>query len=325
MMVSLKAVVYERAGRIRVKDVPVPRGRKDFIRARIGNASICGTDMHFYTGEWSAAKGVILGHDASGIATESGSRVALEFLRRCGKCSHCLSGHENLCSAGSFMGFDSDGFFAEEVVVPAVNTYRIPDSMSMEEAACLEPVALAVHTLNMLKPRNSRLTVILGQGPVGLCLTQVAKLWDCRVLAVDLHDHKLRLASEYGADNVANAADCNLRREVKRLSRGLPVDVIEAAGTSEAVSAAQEIVTPDGRVAFASGAADSVELKWETEYNGVVAYTIPEKKKAIQMLQDGMVDVGRMITHRFKLSDFDAAARTALDPAKKAIKIVLHN
>ncbi len=325
MAIMLKAVVYGSPGRTSVRDISAPRARRGEVRVRIENASICGTDIHFYSGEWAARKGIILGHDASGILHGSGRRVALEFQKWCGSCRYCKSGMQNLCAETSYMGFDSNGFFAEEAVLPEKNVYRIPDSISMEEAACLEPAALAIHTLDVLRPRKTGWVVVIGQGPVGLCITQVARLRGLRVIAADMLDHRLRLSSMYGADHVIDCSAVNPVPEIRRASRNSTLYVVEAAGSRSAVREALEVVTADGRLAFVSGAQDAVSLEAETNVVAVVAYTIAEKRRALKMVEGGLLDVGSMITHRFPMAEFEKAIRTASDPRKKAVKVLLHN
>jgi (R,R)-butanediol dehydrogenase / meso-butanediol dehydrogenase / diacetyl reductase len=148
----LKAVVYKGPKNIKVEDVPKPqvKGRKVLVKFKAG--SICGTDLHLYRGDWKIKRGRIIGHDAWGIREDTGERVVMVPLTWCGKCYYCLRGHPSLCERILYYGLTKGGFFAESVALRERNLVPLPSSVSDEEAAMMEPVALALHTLDLLKP-----------------------------------------------------------------------------------------------------------------------------------------------------------------------------
>jgi threonine dehydrogenase-like Zn-dependent dehydrogenase len=111
-----------------------------------------------------------------------------------------MRGHPSLCEHVLYYGLTKGGFFAESVALRERNLIPIPESVTDEEAAIMEPVALALHTLDLLKPDADDYATILGQGSIGLLMTQVAKLKGCRVIAVDAKDYRLKLAEKFGAD-----------------------------------------------------------------------------------------------------------------------------
>jgi D-arabinose 1-dehydrogenase-like Zn-dependent alcohol dehydrogenase len=129
----LKAVVYRGPHKIRVEDVPEPRvsGRKVLVQFKAGG--ICGTDMHFYRGEWKWMKrDRIIGHDACGVRMDTGERVVTVPVAYCGKCYYCLRGLPTYCTRGKFMGLTRGGFFAENIALSPRNLIPVPDSVSNE-------------------------------------------------------------------------------------------------------------------------------------------------------------------------------------------------
>ena len=161
----MKAAVYRGPRSIKVEDVPEPRvsGKKVLVKFKAG--SICGTDMHFYRGEWRWMKrGRIIGHDACGVRADTGERVVMVPIAHCGSCYFCLRGLPTYCTRGKFMGLTSDGFFAETTALRPRNLIPVPDSVSDEEAAIVEPVALALRVVDALKPNVGDWATIIGQG-----------------------------------------------------------------------------------------------------------------------------------------------------------------
>jgi threonine dehydrogenase-like Zn-dependent dehydrogenase len=228
----LKAVVFRGPHNIRVEDVPEPKPSVSEVLVEFKAGSICGTDLHFYRGEWTDVEnGLILGHDGCGVIRDTRERVAMIPILNCKTCYFCQRGWPNLCENGKTKGFDENGLFAELVAMPRENLLPIPKSVSDEEAAVLEPVALAIHTVDLLQPSVQDWVTVIGQGAIGLLMTQVAKLKGCRVIAIDLYDYRLKFAEKYGADICLNAKEEDVVKRVKEITVRGSDRVIEAAGT----------------------------------------------------------------------------------------------
>lgn len=321
----MKAVVYRGPRNIRVEDVPEPKPKRDEALVRFRAGSICGTDLHFYRGDWkNLKKGRIIGHDGCGLTADTNERVAIVPDISCGHCRYCQQGRPNLCERGSFMGFERDGLFSEWVAVPKRNLHLIPDNVSFEEAAMLEPVALALHTFELVRPRVGEWATVLGQGPIGLLMTQVAKISGCRVIAVDIEDYRLNYSEKYGADVCINANDEKVAKKVKLLTRVGSDIVIEAAGRKETVEQTPALVRPAGRVALAGEFAGRIKFNAAAEATFFCVYNNPLKYPlALDILARKVLDVKGLITHRFQLTEFGKAIETALTPAQKPVKILL--
>ena len=322
----MKAAVYRGPRNIRVEEVPEPRvsGRKVLVKFKAGG--ICGTDMHFYRGEWKWMKrGRIIGHDACGVREDTGERVVMVPIAYCGKCYYCLRGLPTYCTRGKFMGLTRDGFFAENIALSPKNTVHVPDSVSDEEAAIVEPVALALRVLNALKPDVADWVTVIGQGATGLLMTQMASMKGCRVIAVDLKDYRLRVAEKYGAEFCINAKKEDAIRRVREITKRGSDVVVEAAGTIRTVEQTPFMVRKAGKVVLIGESKgylnleDADEAVFSTMYISPVEYPL-----AVELIAEKTVDVKGLVTHRFRLADFEKALRTADDPAEKALKVVIN-
>jgi (R,R)-butanediol dehydrogenase/meso-butanediol dehydrogenase/diacetyl reductase len=321
----LKAAVYRGPHKITVEDVPEPHvsGRKVLVKFKAGG--ICGTDMHFYRGDWRWMKrGRIIGHDACGVRTDTDERVVMVPIAYCGRCYYCLRGLPTYCERGKFMGLTRNGFFAEKIALNPKNLVPLPDSVSDEEAAVVEPVALALRVLDAVKPNVDDWVTVIGQGAIGLLMTQIAKLKGCRVIAVDLEDYRLRLAEKYEAEFCVNAGREDAVERVREITeRGSDV-VVEAAGMRGTVKQTPFLVRKAGKVVLIGESKGFLNLEDADEAMFFTMYISPvEYPLAVELIAKKTVDVKGLITHRFKLVDFERALRTVDNPAERALKVII--
>jgi threonine dehydrogenase-like Zn-dependent dehydrogenase len=321
----LKAAVYRGPRNIRVEDVPEPRVSGKKVLAKFKAGSICGTDMHFYRGEWKWMKrGRIIGHDACGVRADTGERVVMVPIVHCGSCYFCLRGLPTYCMRGKFMGLTRDGFFAESIALRPRNLIPVPNIVSDEEAAIVEPVALALRVLDTLKPNVGDWVTIIGQGAIGLLMTQMARLKGCRVIAVDLEDYRLRLAEKYGAAFCVNAGREDAVKRVREITKRGSDMVVEAAGTTRTVEQTPFMVRKAGRVALVGESKGYLNLEDADEAVFFTIYISPvEYPLAVELIAEKTVDVKGLVTHRFRLADFEKALQTANNPAEKPLKVVV--
>ena len=320
----MKAAVYRGPRNIKLEEVPEPevKGRKVLVNFKAG--SICGTDLHLYRGDWKIKRGRIIGHDAWGVREDTGKRVVMSSVTNCGKCYYCTRGKPSLCERVLYYGLTKGGFFAESIALRERNLIPLPDAVSDEEAAMMEPVSLALHTLDMLKPDADEFATVIGQGPIGLLMTQVAKLKGCRVIAVDTQAYRLELAKKLGADYTINATAEDVSKRVKEITgRGSDV-VVESAGTQKTVEQTPFLVRKAGRVALVGEFEGYLNLGDADEACFFSTYISPvEYPTAVELVARKKIDLTSLITHRFKLSDFEKAIETAADPAQKPVKVIV--
>ncbi len=324
-LLVLKAAVYRGPRDIRVEEVPEPKvnGKRAVVNFKSG--SICGTDLHFYRGEWKIRAGRIIGHDACGVREDTGERVVMVPLVYCGSCFFCQRGLPSYCERyGQFRGIDRNGFFAERIAISPKYLVPVPDNISDEEAGIVEPVALAIHVMDLLKPNVGDWTTIIGQGPIGLLMTQVARLKGCRVIALDLEGYRLDCAKRYGAEVCVNAGKEDAIKRVREITgRGSDL-VVEAAGRTKTVEQTPYLVRKAGKVCLVGefkgrmnfGEAD--EACFFTTYLSSIEYPV-----AVELLARKLLDVKDLITHRFKLEEFEKAIIAANNPSQKPLKVIV--
>jgi threonine dehydrogenase-like Zn-dependent dehydrogenase len=321
----LKAAVYHGPNNIRIEEVPKPKVKGKQVLVKFKAGSICGTDLHFLRGEWKIKAGRIIGHDACGVREDTGERVVMVPLTYCGHCYYCQRGMPTNCEGfGWSLGINKNGLFAESVAISPKYLIPIPDNVSDEEAGIMEPIALAIHVLDMLKPNVGDWATVVGQGPIGLLMTQVAKLKGCRVIAVDLEDHRLKLAKKYGAEVCINASDGSAVKHVREITeRGSDV-VVEAAGKMRAVEQTAYLVRKAGKVALVGEFKGRMNFEEADDACFFTTYLSPfEYPLAVDLLSKRLVDVKGLISHRFALADFERALQVANTPAEKPLKVVL--
>lgn len=223
------------------------------------------------------------------------------------------------------MGFERDGLFSELIAAPNKSLRPIPNNVSFEEAAVLEPVALALHTFALLSPNIEEWVTVIGQGAVGLLMTQIAKISGCRVIAIDPLDYRLRLSKKYKADICVNPKNENVVEKVKTITEGGSDIVIEAAGRKETVEQTPTLVRPAGKVALVGDFSGFIKfgMAGEAVFFSVYGPNPLQYKLALDMISKGVVDVKSLITHRFALTDFQKAIKTANDPSQKPVKVVI--
>jgi threonine dehydrogenase-like Zn-dependent dehydrogenase len=321
----LKAAVYHGPYKIRVEDVPTPKIKANNVLVNFEAGNICGTDLHFYRGDWKwMKKGRIIGHDAFGTRQDTGERVVMVPIVNCGHCHFCLRGQPTYCTKGKFYGLTRDGFFAESKAMPPRSLIPVPDSVTDEEAAIIEPVALALRVLDEFKPNLGDWVTVVGQGAVGLLMTQIARLKGCRVIAVDVEDYRLAFSEKYGADATINAKTTDVIKTVHKLTKYGSDFVIEAAGTQKTVEQTPFLAKKTGRVALVGESKgflnleDADEVMFSTFYISPVQYP-----KAVELIAQKRVDVKSLVTHKFKLGEFERALETANDLTQKPLKIIV--
>jgi threonine dehydrogenase-like Zn-dependent dehydrogenase len=322
----LKAAIYRGPYNIKIENVPEPELKRRRVLVKFKAGSICGTDMHFYRGEWKLKKGRILGHDACGVREDTGERVVMVPVVNCGHCYFCQRGYPALCLRSKLYGLTRDGFFAESRAMIKRSLIPLPPNVSDEEAAIMEPVALALRVLNHLQPNLGDWVTVVGQGPIGLLMTQIALMKGCRVIAIDLEDYRLELAEKYGADAVINASKEDVPKTVRKLTKMGSDFVIEAAGTIKTVEQTPFLVRRAGKVALVGESEGYLNLGEVDETEFFTIYLSPvEYPAAVELIARKLVDTKSLVTHRFKLDEFEKALKTLDNSVEKPLKVVITN
>ena len=313
-------------GNMIVGEAPIPVPQPGEALVKVAQSGMCGTELLVYDDLYRGRKRpmpfpLIVGHEAAGVVVElgrgtsgpePGTRVAMEGVSGCGRCFHCMRGNYNLCQDWHHIGLTCAGALAEFVTVPVSSLVPLPDEVSFESAAFLEPFATAVHTLERLRPRPGQPAAVIGPGPLGLLHVQVlraAGLSPIVVFGKRGDEKRLALARAVGADEAVVASREEAQEYAARLTDGIGIEVvIEAGGTAEAVQTALDIVSGAGTLATL-GLARATEIDALTVMRknlvwiGVVASVRRHYAEAIRLIRSGKVQLDRLITHRLPLTE----------------------
>lgn len=331
----MKAVVKTKAGPgFELREVPVPEiGPKDIL-LRTRATSICGTDIHIYNWDtWAANRikpPVIIGHEFCGdvvkigeLVTEVavGDFVSAESHIVDHTCDLCRTGMAHICRNTQIIGIDRDGSFAEYVAMPADNAWHNPPNMPSEIAALEENFGNAVHTA-LETPVVARKVLVTGCGPVGVMTIAVAKAAGARAIyASDVSDYRLALAKKMGADMIINPSREKLPDLILDATNGEGVDVLlEMSGAPSAIRDGLKLLKSGGHAVllglpskpFEFDLANLVIMKGITVH-GIAGRKLWETWYEIRgLLRSGAVNLEPVITHRFKLEEFQQAFETMM-------------
>ena len=338
----MKAAVLYGIRDLRLEDVPKPEISDNEVLIRVNASGICGTDIHIYRGEWKTNMPIILGHEFSGVIADVGREVkglnigdpvVAEPNIPCGSCYFCRMSERNyFCENLEATGVTVNGAFAEYVKVVASNVYRLPEGYNLDEAALIEPLACCVRGIDQAEIKVGDTVAIVGAGPVGLILLQLAlQSGASMVIQTDMEDSRLSLAKDLGADHTINVTKEDPVESIKELTGGYGVDVaIEAVGKPEAITQAMRATRRGGRlVIFGVSPEDAVwkvrpfelydkELTIKTSYRS--PYTF---QRAVKIAVSGRVRLKPLISHVFKLDDIHRAFEVAEKRLEGAVKVLV--
>ena len=312
-------------GNLDVLETPAPVPGPGEALVRIGPSGLCGTDLLVYDDVYRGRNRpvpcpLIVGHEASGEVVElgpgassplPGARVGIEAVAGCGRCYHCLRGRYNLCQDWHHIGLTRAGVLAELVVVPASSLLALPDDVTLESAAFLEPLATAVHTMERVKPAPGTTAAIVGPGPLGLLHLQVlqaAGLGPVVMYGQGGDEARLELAESLGAEVCLGDRDA-IAAHAAQATGGMGFGLsIEAGGTPAAIQSALDIVA-GGATLVSLGIIRTTEIdvlqvmRKNLTWIGVVASVRRHFADAIALIQTGKVRPEELITHRLPLRD----------------------
>jgi len=324
-----RAAVLYAPGDVRVEDVPVPEPGEREVLVEFRAVGVCGSDVHYYEhgriGDYVVDHPLILGHELSGRISAVGSavdparigqRVAVEPQRPCRTCKQCRAGRYNLCPDIEFYATPPvDGAFAEYVTIQSDFAYDIPESVSDEAAALIEPLSVGLWACERAGIRPGSRVLIAGAGPIGIIAAQAARAFGAAEIHIsDVAEDRLAFALEHGATHALNARTDSVE--------GLDVDAfIDASGAPQAVRSGIRAVGPAGKVILVGLGADDVELpvsyiqNREIWLSGVFRYT-NTWPLAIQLIADGKVDLDILVTGRFPLAESEEALKAGKQPGQ---------
>ncbi len=316
-MHAMKALILHEYNRLELTDVPEPQIAADEVLVRIKACGICGSDVAGMDGSTGRRRPpIIMGHEAAGVIEQVGDqvstfnigdRVTFDSTIYCGQCDFCKARRVNLCDNRRVLGvscddYRRDGTFAQYIAIPQHILYRIPDEVSFEHAAMIEPLSVAVHAVGRIGSAVGEAAVVIGAGLIGLLAIQVVKAAGYRrIIAADLDAGRLELASQLGADHCLNAGECDIAAEVMKLTDGGADAAFEFVGKSQTVQAAINSARKGASIVLVGNISPQVDLPLQavvTRQLNVLGSCASsgEYPACLDMLQNNKVNVQPLIS-----------------------------
>jgi L-iditol 2-dehydrogenase len=329
----MKSVRLHACADLRLHDEPCPVPSRDEKLIRVKAVGVCGSDLHWFSeggiGDAVLEHPLVLGHEFAG-ELEDGQRVTVDPAISCGKCEPCRHGHPNLCTSIVFAGHGAqDGALREWMNWNQNNLYSIPDTLTYADGAMLEPLGVAIHSVDLAHLRTGMRVGVFGCGPIGLLIIQLARLSGAvNIVAADRLVHRVDAAKALGAHHAFLVEDRLSGGEIRAATgeRGLDV-VFEAAGVQEAVDDAFAAAISGGKVIL-TGIPDDDKTSFSASTarrKGLTIKLVRRMKhtypRAIHLVESGLVDVRSLVTHRFPLEHAQEAFQTAA--RREGLKVMI--
>ena len=345
---TMQAAVYRGKNDVRLETVRVPEIGPGEILIKVHTCGICGTDLKkIATGSHSAPR--IFGHETSGTVAAigprvtrfvTGDRVMVFHHIPCGSCYYCLHKTFAQCETykkvGCTAGFEpSGGGFAEYVRVMdwivEKGTVPIPEGTSFEQACFVEPVNTCMKGIERMALESGETVLVIGQGPIGIILSVLAKRAGATVITSDLYEPRLTMGKDFGLDNAINASRADVVAEVRSRTEGRGADAsILAVGSNGLIRTAMEAVRPGGRVLLFAQTQHSetvfdpaVVCVDEKTLIGSYSASVDLQQQSVDLVMGREMVLERLISHRFPLTRAVEALRLAANPQPDSMKIVI--
>jgi len=346
----MNALVLHAVGDARYEQVPMPVPGPGQVRVQVAVCGVCNSDLSRFFGGGPYSFPLVCGHEFAGTVEQNGpgvehygpgDRVAVFPLLWCGACGPCERSRYAQCTNYDYLGSRSDGAFAEFVVAPTRNLIRLPPAVSLEEAAMIEPAAVALHALRRARgDMIGECVAVFGAGPIGLLAAQWARAMGAAPVAIfDIVSEKLQLAVRLGFPHAYDAAEANPIRVIGELTGGLGARLcIEAAGTPQAALHALKAAARDAKIVLLGNPTADLVLPtalvsqllrrevavlgtWNSDYSA--AGDNDDWHLAVAGMSAGTVDVKPLMSHRIKLSRAFDALRMMNDRKEFYCKVLI--
>ena len=330
----------EAPSRVAYREVDAPLVGPDDVLVRSQEAGLCRTDIEVMTGQFTDPRWVrfpvIPGHEWSGTVVGVGSavtsvcagdRVVSEGMVTCGRCAPCRRGETQWCERIEALGFTRPGGYAELVAVPERVVHRLPDHVSFDAGVLVEPASVVLHGVEKARPQPGESAAVIGVGTLGsLAIALLALHSPSRIVAYGVREEELELARRLGATEVVLSGEGEPARAEMDL-------VVETAGVPEAVELATQLCRPGGRAVLLGIAGEGRTLTLPSDLLvgkdmaliGSIAYPAATWSRVVELLADGVLELDRIVTHRFPIGDFEDAIALMDDRRGIVAKIVLEH
>ena len=336
----MKAIQVLKPGKIEIIEKEIPKIKNsDDVLVKIKAAGICGSDIHIYHGTSPVASYPrIVGHEMVGEVTEIGEKVTgvklgdkvvIEPMIGCGECYACKSGRPNACATLKVRGCHVDGGFQEYFVAPEKAVFKFKNEISWENAAMIEPYTIAAQITWRADIKKDDFVFIMGAGPIGLCVLEMAKLKGGKCIISDFNEKRLGVAKELGADYILNPSKCDPLEEVRKITNGMGSNVtIDAVCLPKTFEQAVEITSVAGRVmclGFTKEVSDIAQLGItlkELDIRGSRHQTF-KFKEVVELFNENKLNPEKLISNVIDYKEVSKALDLIENKPEDICKIVL--
>ena len=335
----MKAAYYGGAETITIGESSAAAPGAGEVRIRVSHCGICGTDLHIFHGKMDHRVRLpqVIGHEMSGTIEalgdgvdgwSAGDRVTVRPLDPCGECPACKAGHTHICMKLKFIGIDTPGAMQGLWTVPAHTLHRLPDALSFEQGALIEPLAVACHDVRLSELAPGEFAVVQGGGPIGLLIALVARAAGGRVLISELNPFRLKLARELGFEAV-DPRETDLVACVNERTGGAGADVVfEVSGVAAAAEMMTKLPRTRGRIVVVAiysqpAPVHLFQFFWrELKLIGARVYEAQDFEKAITLAAEGTLPLERVVTRVLPLEELTEGFRE-MERGGEAMKILM--
>lgn len=324
---TMRASFYEGGRRFRTGTTEVPIPARDEALLRVRRVGICGTDLHIFQGhlDHRVPRGGVIGHETvaevaqapAGSDVHAGDRVVVEPLRFCGACRACRMGASYLCYELKVLGVELPGAMQEYWAVPAARLLKVPDTLSDDHAALIEPLAVATHDVRRAGVGRDDTVLVLGGGPIGALIAMVARERGAQVVVAEINSFRLAMLRSLGLQTVGPDAD--VAKYVSEWTGGNGVDVaFEVTGNPAAVRLVTDVVRVWGTVSIVAIHSEPMPVNLyqmfarELTMHGSRLYAREDWEEAIRLAASGAVSVGPLVSRRIPLEAVQEGMEQAL-------------
>ncbi|NMB21428.1 MAG: galactitol-1-phosphate 5-dehydrogenase [Firmicutes bacterium] len=321
----MKALVLKEYNKLVYEEVPDPEVGLEDLLVRVKACAICGSDVQGLDGSTGRRRPpIIMGHEAAGVVEAVGShvhgfrvgdRITFDSTIFCGQCYFCRKGQVNLCDHRRVLGvscneYKQNGAFAEYVAIPARIAYHLPDEVTFEQAAMVEPVSIAVHAVSLCRISPNDTALVVGAGMIGLFIIQILRIMGCgQIIAVDLDEKKFELARQFGATTCLKADSKDLGQHILDLTHGRGADLgFEVVGISPTVATAVQGVRKGGSLVLVGNLQAQVDLPLQSVVTRQITLygscaSSGEYPICLDLIASGKVHVDALISAAVPLAD----------------------
>lgn len=345
----MKASVLHSIGDLRYEEIDIPKLKEDEVLVHVQVSGICGSDVNRVLKNGTYHFPTVIGHEFSGVVVSVenskynkwiGKRVGIFPLKPCFKCNNCLNGTYEMCSNYDYLGSRCNGGFEEYVAVPVWNLIELPEEVSFEEAAMLEPVSVGVHALRRFGEIKNKSIAIIGPGPIGNILCQLAQINGAsRVILIGRTQQKLEFAKTNFSVDIINSSNIDLLEEIQRITGNSGVDlVLEGTGAEQSLTNAISIVKSGGKIVLMGNPTDNIHLLqqiyWQIlrkqlcligTWNSSFGMPKDDWTYALELIATGKLKLLPIISHKLQFSQLLDGIHIMRDSSQFSSKILLIN